>query len=237
MKPTVLALLGATALLTPFANAAITISYAVPGNGTATDAQGRAGTSTDAAITAGSITSSTASAAVSNFNETSNANGAAGMFNGSLAITGSVVPNTEALGLVATDYFEFTLTATTGMIDLSSFSIRWGVTSTGEVFTNNLLVTSSATGITSNPLTVSSGSTTFSNTPGTFQTSTVDVSGTAFDSLSSVTFRLRFFDNTTTGSNRSRIDSFSLVGESVPEPSSALLLFVSLGAMLGFRRR
>ena len=72
---------------------------------------------------------------------------------------------------------------------------------------------------------------------GYFENASVDVSGSDFDNLSSITFQFRFFDNATDNSNQiNRLDDIQLSGTIVPEPASLALL--PLGALaLGRRRR
>lgn len=144
-------------------------------------------------------------------------------------------------------FFYFTLTAAPGnTLSLDSLGLDFGGNTTGPgSFTANLVVQSSVGGFGSaNPtLTVSpqasrsiSGGNTTSPTAN-LSARTVDVSGSEFDNLQSVTFRLEFFYTGGTDQNNYsyRFDNVAVTTTVVPEPMSAGALLAT--GLMTLRRR
>lgn len=145
-------------------------------------------------------------------------------------------------------YFYFTLTAASGnTLSVDSLALDFGGNTTVTAsFTANLVVQSSVGGFgSSNPTLsvlpqasrgVSGGN---SNSPtANLSARTVDVSGSAFDNLQSVTFRLQFFytDGTDANNYSYRIDNVAVTTTVVPEPFSAGTMLAA-GALMLRRRR
>lgn len=151
--------------------------------------------------------------------------------------------NNEAAALADADYFQFTLQAANPgeFLDLSSFTFSFGGTA-DTTFTSNVVVQSSVGGFgTGNPTLVVTPSS-FSIPSATTSTVTltsasIDVSGFAFNSLSSVTFQIRFFDNASGTNQINRVDNLQISGAVVPEPSALLLLLGVFSALVAFGRR
>ena len=144
------------------------------------------------------------------------------------------------------DYFRFTLTAANieEFLDLSTFTIRYGGNTAGVLaYTSNLIVQSSVGGFgAGNPvLTVTPSSVSVPNVAGNYLTAaTIDVSGTAFDQLSTVEFRLTFWDTSNSSARQNRFDDVVVSGSivAVPEPTTtALLLIGGIGSLIPSRRR
>lgn len=143
----------------------------------------------------------------------------------------------EAAALADTDYFSVTLSAGNPgeFLDLNSFVLDFGGSSSAGNYTANIVVQSDVGGLGSgNPtLSVSPNSKSISSDSGTVQlsTATVDISGTEFDQLSSVTFQFRFWDTVSNNNQINRLDNIRFEGAVVPEPSSMLLV---LSGVLAF---
>ena len=149
----------------------------------------------------------------------------------------------QAAALADDDYFQFTLSATNGseFLDLSSFTFDFGGRGT-SAFTTNIVVQSSVGGFgTGNPiLDVTPGTFTTTGTNANELTNTiVDVSGSEFNNLSSVTFQIRYFDNSDSGSVlTNRLDNVVVSGAVIPEPGSYAMIAGMFGlAYVMIRRR
>lgn len=151
-----------------------------------------------------------------------------------------------AAALADTDYFEFTLEANSGeFLDLSTFTFNFGGTtgnSANPGYNTNVVVQSNVAGFgTGNPI--------LSVTPNTYDVpdnsinpttiaASVDVSGSEFNNLASITFQIRFFDTSSSSVKFNRLDDIYLEGSTIPEPASIALLF-GLGAIvcIGIQRK
>jgi hypothetical protein len=149
----------------------------------------------------------------------------------------------EAAALADDDYFAFTISAANGgeFLNLSSFTFDFGGRGTAS-YTTNIVVQSSVGGFGSgNPiLDVSTSSLTTTGTNANELTNTiVDVSGVEFNSLSTVTFQIRYFDDSDSGSvMTNRLDNVVVSGAVIPEPASAAMIAGLLGlAFVMVRRR
>lgn len=155
--------------------------------------------------------------------------------------TGSILGDALADG----DYAQFTVIADSGFaLDLETLSFDFGGFRTGDDsnnFTSNIVVMSSVDGFASSLFTDSH----FVNTAsggGTFKTgNSIDLSGAAFQGLSSVTFRFAFFDDFTSTESTASVnlfDNVTLNGSlSVPEPSRFALVGIAVSAIWLRRRR
>jgi hypothetical protein len=142
-------------------------------------------------------------------------------------------------------YLSFTITADPGFtlnLDNLVFDLGAGMNTSGT-YTVNTNVRSNAeasdftTDLTMTPGPVTTAS--VSNTTGsgtTWLTYTVDLSGTDFENLTSITFRFYPTDNQSGSNQWARYNNITLNGSVVPEPASALLLTLSLVGLLVFRR-
>ncbi|MDQ8196187.1 hypothetical protein QEH59_17260 [Coraliomargarita sp. SDUM461004] len=154
----------------------------------------------------------------------------------------SNLANDKAASLTSNNYFTFTLTGVGTNFDLSSFTIDFGGNRGGEeTATPNIIVLSNATGsfeelsVTPNSFLLDNDN---SNTR-EFTTGIVDISGSDFDSLSSVTFEIRAFDGGAVSSSGAfRINSVSLGAVAIPEPATFAFALASLSlGFCVFRRR
>ncbi|WP_269537167.1 PEP-CTERM sorting domain-containing protein [Cerasicoccus fimbriatus] len=150
-------------------------------------------------------------------------------------------------------YFQFTFSAANAgeVLDLDSFTLNFGATTGTVGFTTNLVIQSSVGGFGSgNPvLSLSNTDTGLNN--GTvsipanqsspyYQNIVVDVSDSAFDSISSIAFQVRVYDNGTNNSVQiNRFDNINIEATpvTVPEPAyyTSLLGLAVIG--LVFLRR
>lgn len=229
--PLVITLLTGASFFAPSVNAAVLVTYDFAGGSTAGTVTGDTGLLTAGAVsttyTGGGFSSATATAYAP------------------ISSTGT----SEATALSLGRYFTFTLTPQAGQtLDLTSFTLDFGGSaaeiSQGTTFTSNIVVQSSVGGFGSgNPLlTVTPNSyvsTSASNQQIKLTSATVDVSGTAFDSLTTpVTFRVYlYYTNASggTGNYSYRLDNIAV--QAVPEPGSAVLFGLAVGTTLIFRRR
>lgn len=157
------------------------------------------------------------------------------------AATGSDV----TAALVDDDYWSVTISASNPgeYLDLTSLTLALSAqkNSTQPTFTTQVYLQTSVGGFgTGNP-TISGTNTTTSvvgsNTTVTAVTTTFDLTGAAFDNLSSITFQLRVSDNSAASSTITRFDDVTLNGDVVvPEPMSLSILGLG-GLMVGRRRR
>lgn len=188
-----------------------------------------------AAVTAGTFTPMGGNAALSSFSNMA-------------FLRSSFTGMTVADALADTDYFSVTLSAANPgeFLDLNSFTLDLGGSSSDGNFISHLVVQSSVGGFgTGNPtLSVTPSSKfIFSGASGNYQLSgaIVDVSSVAFDSLSTVTFQFSHFDTNPTAtagvSSTNQINRFDDVvfGGSIvapiPEASSVIMV---LSAFVAF---
>jgi hypothetical protein len=154
----------------------------------------------------------------------------------------------QSAALADTDYFTFTLTAANGSfpLDLNSLTFSHGITSSSsnaqDIF-SHVIVQSTVTGFgTGNGLvllddeTINKGAGIASN----FEPVTANISGASYDSVTTMTFQVRFWD-TRSGQNRNfnRIDDLVIIGDVsvIPEPSTFALLGLGGLSLLLLRRR
>lgn len=150
-----------------------------------------------------------------------------------------------ASALADSNYFTVTLSAANPgeVLDLTSMTLDFGGSTNAGAPTPNLVVQSSVGGFGSgNPiLTVTPSSFALEdasvNSNPQLTAATVNISSTAFDNLSTVTFQFRFFDDNNTGNNFDRLDNVEFQGTVIPEPASVALLFGGLTALAVFWRR
>lgn len=142
-------------------------------------------------------------------------------------------------------YFEFTITADPGFtLSLDTLDFRMGGQNTAAAtYTVNANVRSSVGGfasdLTINPGTVTTASHTIANANTTsYSDFSVDLSGAAFDNLTTLTLRIYPSDDSVSNSKFYRYDTVTLNGTvtAIPEPTAVTLLTVSLVGLLAFRR-
>lgn len=161
---------------------------------------------------------------------------------GNAFIRSTVTGTDLAAALADTHYLSFTVTANAGhVLNLSSLTFDFGGTSS-SAYLAGMIVQSSAGGFgTGNPVlfnesySVPAGSSAASYDAGNL----LDLSGGAFQGLSSITFQFRFFDNANSINEVDRLDNVVLNGAvlAVPEPSTYTLLVLGVGALFFLRRR
>ncbi len=161
-----------------------------------------------------------------------------------LFVTSQRTPMSEELAISTNAYLSFTVTAEAGSsLNLTSltFGTAWYTTTAASSGVTNFVIRSSIDNYSAN-LAV------YSDSPGQGNTSTptftgreIDLSGSSFQSISGVTFRIYIWDVLTGGTRHAAVDDVILNGtaiSSVPEPSSvALAAGLVIGAFATLRRR
>lgn len=142
---------------------------------------------------------------------------------------------------VNSGYIGFTVTAGSGYeLDLSALSFNYGAQAASGSYTQTLSLRTSADGFaadlagtySSNPL-ASNG-----NNASTPQSASFDLSGAAFQNLSSLEVRIYLVNSASSNNYISRTDNVLLTGDvaAIPEPKT-LWIAGLLGAMILMRRR
>lgn len=185
---------------------------------------GVASADTDAGSTAGNF-SSTYPSANSGYSSASN----------NYFVRVQVTP----LALDPASYFSFSVTAVTGnVLNLTSLSLRSALSdNTSPDFTGTIVIRSSVDNYAADigTITQASADTAVFSSSGPF-----DLSGSQYQNLSSISFRLYLFDtsdSTATTAIVHRVDDVVLNGEAVPEPSVLGLAALAGASLLGRRRR
>ena len=135
-----------------------------------------------------------------------------------------------------TNYFTFTVTAASGFtLNLTDLALKTALVDPSNP-SGTTFVRSSVDGYASDL-----GSYTQTGTSGsTFTDRSIDLSGAAYQNLSTITFRIYHYDNTDSTSSTGlvhRIDDVVLNGSAVPEPASIALLGLGGLSLLVRRRR
>jgi hypothetical protein len=166
---------------------------------------------------------------------------------GNIFLRSTITQGTEALALSdldsgLKDYQTVTISAAPGkFLDLTSVTFGFNANNNndalGGAFTSTAVLSSSVNGF-GTAITGTNTSRTAAglneSTPFT-PTATFDLSAPAYNNLTTITFRLSTFDSHNDNGRLSRFDDFTLNGDVIPEPSSALL--GSLGLLAILRRR
>jgi hypothetical protein len=148
--------------------------------------------------------------------------------------------STEATALTNTEYHTVTISAAPGFsLSLSDVTFFLGHTTDNNTSFTSTAVLSSSVDSFATAITGTGGisRTTAVTTSSAYNASAAsfDLSGAAYQGLASITFRLTVFDNLNENGKLTRLDNFTLNGDVIPEPSSALL--GGLGMLLLLRRR
>ena len=147
------------------------------------------------------------------------------------------------LGSGLNDYQTVTISAAPGkFLDLTSVTFGFNANNNndlaGGAFTSTAVLSSSVNGF-GTAITGTNTSRTAARlneaTPFT-PTATFDLSAPAYNNLTTITFRLSTFDSHNDNGRLSRFDDFTLNGDVIPEPSTALLGGLGLLALLRRRR-
>ena len=152
-------------------------------------------------------------------------------------IRASATGNDLAAALADTDVFTVTITANSGFVfNLTSLTFDYGGSSDVANLTTNAVIHSGGSTVFNEAFNVGIATV---GAGGNFDTgNSADLSGAAFQGISSATFTFAMFDNTNSGSSTNRWDNIVINGAvvAVPEPSSAALLGLG-GLALILRRR
>jgi PEP-CTERM motif len=145
----------------------------------------------------------------------------------------SATSTSQALALSNNDYFFFRVTPNPGFsFNLQDLTLDTSSTNTDE----NIFIRSSVDNYQTDLAS-------FLRTTTNFQNTVVDLSGAAFDNITStMEFRFYVYDNSDSDSQGARFDNVTLNGtnaavSAVPEPSTSLLMLVGLGSLAAARRR
>ena len=131
---------------------------------------------------------------------------------------------------------EFTITAN-GSNTLNLSNITFNYYNTGTIGDGHLVIQSSINGFGSGNLVIGNATVTANTTSDPSNFHTFSLAGLQFQGVTSVTFRLTAYDDTTSNTPVHRIDNLTVNGAVVPEPSAAGLLAMTGLAVLGRRRR
>lgn len=150
----------------------------------------------------------------------------------------------EAISATSTDYIGFTVSANAGYeLDLSSISFNYLFTDgTGNPPQNaTFSLRSSVDGYAADIASFTTASVDGNTLPtaGNLGSGAIDLSAAGYQNLSTITFRLFLGDDGINNTNYTlRMDELNLQGtaSAVPEPSTAFLIFGSIGALLLIRR-
>ena len=167
---------------------------------------------------------------------------------GNIFLRSTRTQGTEALALSdlgsgLNDYQTVTISAAPGkFLDLTSVTFGFNANNNndlaGGAFTSTAVLSSSVNGF-GTAITGTNTSRTAAglneSTPFT-PTATFDLSAPAYNNLTTITFRLSTFDSHNDNGRLSRFDDFTLNGDVIPEPSTALLGGLGLLALLRRRR-
>lgn len=250
--PTLLAIVSVG--FSPVSQAAVLVDYAFTGSTASTDAISTA-TPTSVAANITSILTKSSYAATKLSIQSETAWSTRPYVRAETTGTGASSTPTAATAVAAGNYFDLTLTAGLGYeLDLTSFTFV--VTKGGTADTRGLAIQNSVTGFSTNGSTNLELSNPTTNTitstgavnggdyqdigtarSATFTNFTMDLTGAAYQNLSTITFRIFFY--TTNNSQSVEFDNFVVNGSvvPVPEPSTAAALLAGGMFMLVLRRR
>ena len=157
-------------------------------------------------------------------------------------IRGTTTTTTEAGAISGNDYFSFTLTpGGTDLLNLDSlfFDYSGNTLSAGTMSTSFFIQSSvdNFTSIVGSTATVDTTGT--GSTPRPFQRHTLNLSGTSFQNLDEVTFRLYIYQSDDNSNTLARLDNVTVSGTVIPEPGTYALIAGSLAlvAIMVRRRR
>lgn len=158
-------------------------------------------------------------------------------------IRSSVTENTVSTALDGARYFSFTISAAnpSDVLDLDSFTIDIGGSSDAGNYTANFLIQSSVDGFGSSNPTVTltpDSKQIFSGAGRQLSASSATVSGSSFDAVSSIEFRIYAWDTVNNTDQIDRFDNVVVSGTVIPEPATYAALFgVATLALIAIRRR
>lgn len=156
-----------------------------------------------------------------------------------------VVANALDTAVSSNDYITFSVTVENGYaLNLSSLTFKLGGTTGGSAYTTNTVLRSSVDGYAANIGGSFSQSLGANISTPAYGDKTVDLSGVSFQSVvGTITFRLYMWDNLTSSTTYTRVDSLVLNGglSAVPEPAGFAAIAGGAGlawvAMMRRRRR
>ncbi len=155
----------------------------------------------------------------------------------SLAIVSTEIDgSTQAAAIAANDYITFTLTPLTGFVlNLSSLSFDYANYSNDGTFpAEGFGLRSSVDNFSAN---IGAAVIANANSAGAFATSTLSLSGAAFQNLSgAVEFRLYFADATTDADRGALVDNIVINGTSALVPEPAIYMLFGVGALICVQR-
>lgn len=161
-------------------------------------------------------------------------------YSGTMYLKANSTGADEAAALADTDYYTVTFTAADSPLNLSGMTFDFGGYANGSKLTTNVVVLAGVNGGALTQLNVTPSSYEVTGHDTLFTNATVDISAAAFDSVNTVVFEIRNFDDTDDSNRINRIDNFVISGAAattVPEPAAFGMILAALGILSFVRRR